>query len=789
MNTDAILSCIDKSPFLSSRLKNHPEWLELLRDGREPKLRNIEDSETDEAFMKEIRNFKYFHLMRLALLDMAKTKNVREILADWSHKADMILERTFNRSYSICSDKFGEPMKSGTVSKGTVIALGKLGGSELNFSSDVDLIFIYETDNAVTDGGATGKKITAHEFYVRLVSLFTKFLAGVTEEGFAFRVDHELRPEGMRGPLANSLEAAVRYYESFGLAWERQALIRARPVAGDTELGKQFISEMRPFVYPRSITIKDIANMKEMKRKMEAHAARCSDTLDIKHGRGGIREVEFLVQAMMTLYGGTHETLRCTNTFDAIIALGEKSLIHPYGTELLTEAYSFLRRLENMIQIENDVQTHSLPVSPASMARLAIRMGNSGDNPAEQAEGLKNDISRYTCVVERLFSALFEEDYERQELCEAMSDNLLRCINEEEETDSLAWFVRNETYRIARSDLEDKFEPRKLFDRLTLTAEVVIKAALDIAKKHVTGKHGTPLLVNGALAEFVILGMGRLGSREMDYGSDLDLCFFYSGEGTTDGTKPISNAEYFTKLAQRIITLITLPTRYGRAYAVDSELRPSGRSGALVTPIDAFEEYHIKNAMVWERLSLLKARVLAGDRDFSVIASDRLKNLAFNRPAPPHRAVRDEIDNLHNRALIERSSENQGQIDIKFAAGGLMELELAIQFYHLMNAHAHIELWKNNSFEVLDEMLSCGIFTEEFYRDIMEELMFFRTLISKTRLITRSSTNSLQTSGEQTEVIANKTGFTSAAQLLSTLKNKLVICRRIYQDAIKRAHV
>lgn len=784
------------SHVLSNRLIAHPHWWGEIAASPSARRRKpvgeiarelaalIRDGGAgDAAFDRALRTFKYRELARLVALDLEGAIETEAMLAEWSDVAGTLIAAAYAKSLASLEQRLGPPRgPDGSPVNGAIIALGKLGSAELNISSDVDLLVLYGSD----EGGACapdGTAVTLHEFYVRLASEITQLLAASTADGFVFRVDHELRPEGHQGPLANAVDAALRYYESFGSGWERQALIRARPVAGDFALGRQFLSELTPFVYRRSISIGDLAHLREMKERMEEQAAARGGAFDIKLGQGGIREAEFLVQALQSLHGGAHPAVRTPSTGEAIAALRRERLVHPASAKLLRDSYAFLRRVENMIQAENDLQTHRLPADEAGMAALARRMGDRDGAPADAARRLSEEMARHTHAVAGLFRALFEADYERLELEEAIEENLARAEGEEEAADSLAWFRRSESRRLAALDLEGGIALPELLRRLSLVAEVVVACAWRMARRRLVEKHGEPRLEDGGPAALAVVGMGRLGSREVDYGSDLDLIFLSSGDGQTDGARPITNIEFFTKLAQRILALVSLWTRYGRAYLVDSELRPSGGQGTLVATLEAFSKYHLASAQVWERLSLLRARPIAGADPFRREVQRTIEGLAY-RPPPPDAEIRAEIDRLRRRALEERALEGERHQDIKIGRGGLAELEAVIGRAHLRSAPAHRPLWRQNTFEVLSALAAEGIVGGEEIERWRDHLLFFRRLLSRLRLLSGSALDAVDLGSPLAGALAVDLGFADAAELGQEIGRRRHDVHRIYEREI-----
>ena len=789
----ALLRIFGNSRVLAGRLIANPGWVDEIAESPGPKERPqieaelsaaVASSAGDQAaFDAAIRRFKYRELTRLISRDICGEMETRELLAEWSDIADALIDAAYRRAHGALSVKLGWPLASdGSPCHGTVVALGKLGGRELNISSDIDILIIYGSD----EGGATsasGRVTTNHEWYVKLTSEMTKLLATVTADGFVFRVDHELRPEGPQGPLANSLDAALRYYEYFGRDWERQAMIRARTSAGNPELGRLFVDGLRPFVYRRTMGLSELTHMREMKGQMADKAALRGTSFDAKHGVGGIREAEFLVQAIQVLHGGAHPSVRRQNTFDAVDALEAEHLIHPHGSALLLRSYSFLRRLENMIQCESDIQTHRVPDDEAGERALARRMGFEGGG---EASNLRAEISRHTRGISRLFNAIFEADYERQELEDALEDNLSRAKDEEEQADSLAWFRQSETKRLAALDLEGAMGLQRLLRRLTIVSEVVVAFAWRMAQTRLVQRYGTPRTSNGEAASFAIVGMGRMGSMELDYGSDLDLIFLYSGAGQTDGQKPVSNVEFFTRLAQRIISIISLSTRYGRAYAVDSELRPSGRSGTLVATLESFMGYHSGDAEVWEKLALLKARAVAGDRAFMDETNSAIAKLAFLSEPPPEDSVRCDIDRLRSRTIEERAAKKGGAVNVKIGRGGLADLESAIQFLHLMHSRLHESLQRQNTFEVIDSLAAEEIIDAAAREEWLDHFSFFRKLISRIRLVAGGSIDLFDPRSPHADILSRQFGFDTPTGMANEVERRRGLVRRIYDEVIAK---
>lgn len=773
-NAHQISHIFGNSNILVQQLINNPEWASQIAESPYlDRIKPIDAMMNDLTGMirvrsfdgcaSAIRRFKYKELIRIAIKDLSRSTPVRDILAEWSSVADAIVEVAMGITSSII-DK--ELVSSGVVrnpdTKGCIIALGKLGSCELNISSDIDLLIIYDEDGSPES--TDHRPISNHEYWVRFTTVFTKLISTSTPDGFAFRVDHDLRPEGGQGPLANSLDAAVRYYEYFGHDWERQALMRARPIAGDKDLGSKFITSVRPFIFRKSISICNLMQMRELKDRVQKEATEFrSGSSDIKHGSGGIREVEFFVQALQLLHGGRRAALREPNTFAAIDALAAEGLIHHNTAAVLSDAYSFLRRTENMIQIENDAQLHRIPQDPDQLAKLIRRLGYTEPN-------FKIAISGHQLLIEKIFNALFEADYQFAELEEAMNTNLAACADEEEISDSLAWFKVQETKRIAALDLAGMLDYKNIQGLLTSLAQVIVRSALNIVYQRLLSKYGRPTKNDGSECGFAILGMGSLGACEIDYTSDLDLAFVFEANGWTDGDRAISNPEFFTKLAQRFISAISIASRYGKAYDIDSELRPSGNSGSLITSFDAFIDYHSRTSQLWERMALMRARIIAGDDQFIETLRPKLAELAFLSDLPEDEAIRAGIISLCERVFAERSRESSSTLDIKFGPGGITNIDSIVQYHQLIHAAKLPSLRIQNTSEIINALSAAGIIDLDSADELRTALIFYRLIISRIRLITGIASHAIATESAAASQIAESLNLRDGEELISKLK-------------------
>lgn len=355
-------------------------------------------------FMQTIRAFKTRELLKITLRDVLKKADLVDIMLEISALAEVIIENSLELVRRSLSEIYGVPANDAF----SVIALGKLGGEELNFSSDIDLIFVYGTEIGETTGiptnqGLTVNRITNHEYYCKVGEELTRFLSLNTESGFAYRVDLRLRPEGQRGDIALALRGYEMYYESWGREWERAMLLRARPVAGDRQLGDSFIQMIRPFVYRKYLDFSSIDEIKRLKIRIDSTFKKG----DIKRGYGGIREIEFFAQALQLIYGGREPLLREKSLLRVLHRLLQKALIGQEDYFVLSDNYRFLRTLEHRLQQVNDLQTHTLPSGDAELSALASKMGSS-DRQTFLA-GLEERRLKVRSIYDSLFSAQKEE--------------------------------------------------------------------------------------------------------------------------------------------------------------------------------------------------------------------------------------------------------------------------------------------------------------------------------------------------------------------------------------------
>ena len=378
-----LMKILAASPYLAQIVIGDPEaWEEVrLGEGRPVKRSAVSGDLASEvavvtdvdAVMATLRRFKRRETLRIAYGDIVGGQRFEVVTAQISHLADAMLAVALDVAWRRAVLQRGEPREaSGEPIRLTAIALGKLGGGELNYSSDIDLVFVSSGDGR-TDGP---RACQASEFCERVVTETVRLLAEATDLGIAYRVDLRLRPYGSSGPVVMPLDSMLQYFDTLGRTWERQAWIKARVAAGDEALGRQLLENLEPWIYRRWLTRADISGIKALKRRIEQQAICEGDNeRDVKVGHGGIRDVETTIQFLQLLSGGDTPEVRTGNTLEAIRRLAGAGGLTDKERELLERSYTLLRTVEHRLQILFDLQTHALPEDAEAREALAVRMG------------------------------------------------------------------------------------------------------------------------------------------------------------------------------------------------------------------------------------------------------------------------------------------------------------------------------------------------------------------------------------------------------------------------------
>ena len=403
---DILMQILGTSPFLGEILIRNPEYLYWLRqrlDAAAPDRveydteldRLVDHGQSVEQQVNALKRFQRRELLRVAARDlfgMLNRESLTTTTTQLSNLADALVDRTLRLAAAEAARKQG-PLPG----RFAVVGMGKLGGGDLNYSSDIDLIYVYDASDA--EAGA------AHERYQKLGRRLTGLLSDHTAEGYLYRVDMRLRPMGQHGNLVYSLKQSAQYYESLGETFERFALLKARPIAGDPELGRQFVEMVTPFVYRKYLDHAAIEELARYKARADREHARHGDLdVNIKEGRGGIREVELFAQVFQLIHGGGQPALRTGHTLTALDQLGAHDFIDAQVQEDLSAAYIFLRNVEHGLQAAEGQQTHSLSASARGLRALARRLG------FDEIESLTGVLDRHRDRVHAIYAELFHNE-------------------------------------------------------------------------------------------------------------------------------------------------------------------------------------------------------------------------------------------------------------------------------------------------------------------------------------------------------------------------------------------
>lgn len=866
--------------------------------------------EDDAATLhRKLRRMAAVEMYRIGARDLLGLAALDETVTSLTQLADVAITLALDHSRMLLVRQGGDAIGTDGKPLGfVVLGMGKLGGQELNFSSDVDLVYMYESD-AVAEGSRP-----AREFFTHLASAVTRAVGDMTSDGVVFRVDLRLRPEGINGLPVNSVEVALDYYEGWGDTWERGALAKARPVAGDLALGERFLAELEPFIYRRHLDYDTIEDLRGMKDRIDAELAlQKPGTRNVKIGRGGIRELEFVVQVLQLIHGGHVPNVRGAGTRRAIDALEAEGLLSSGEAAELRAAYLFLRNVEHAVQVEEKRQTQTLPQRPEGLRALARRLGygtgrrGSSYSPDEVA-GFEHDWQRTTQRVHELFVRFLElrpdegprpehatdpmalavlgqiadgrlEDAgrlllqmgipggeqaaanlariyqgrlrgpaspQRRRAVEALAPKLLDAVarssdperaltglveflirtgahtsylallggspktmeilvslfasspylahhlvghpelldslvradsaarpeptfedlteslraalpedatDEEEILAALRRFRITELLRIGLSDLAGVLAGDAVHRALSTLAEVVLVEAIHAARRIVSARMEGPW----DRVHLAILGMGKLGAREMSYGSDLDLIFVY--ETGSDGYDPEAHP-LVTKWMQKLIALLSARTRDGVAYEVDARLRPSGHSGPLVTSLAGFLEYHAREADLWERQALIRARVVYADGDLAGRIEAALAARVWSSPLGDEGMA--EIAHLRSRVENELSGEGGGKLNIKTGRGGIVDIEFLVQMLQLRHGTEHPSVRRRATPEAIAALADVGALPRDAAGELLRAYEFLRRLEARLRLERDRPVEELGTDPVALAPLAVRLGYSGA---------------------------
>ena len=810
-------------------------------------------------------------LERLITLDCAQALPLAGVTQAMTDLAELTLDAAYQYADSELTAHHGAPLNQEGAPAGLcILGMGKLGARELNVSSDIDLIYVFDSDGhtagVAQPGGQPRGVISTQEYFGKLVRVMHTLIGSVTEHGFVFRVDLALRPNGNSGPNAISLGALEDYFQSQGREWERLAWLKARVVAPQAAIGSPCARALRalvtPFVFRRYLDYSVFDALRVLHRQIREHAAQRSAANpqranDVKLSRGGIREVEFIVQLLQVVRGGQFPEL------SALKRLATARLL-PADTALeLAQSYVFLRQVEHRIQYLDDQQTHVLPTDEADLhwiaqtlgladsAALLARLhqhrervakefdgllGGDSEKPAKGATGVTPsagsgleqlltllDVPAYADLHTRLalwrtnprVAALRDDARERLwrllqrtvewlregeasvSGCVALLDwmetilrresylalllerprvhaRLLRLLGAarwparyllkhpgvidelatvsmlderfdaaaftreledrythlrasgQDDEESLLNLLRRahhaEVFRTLARDLEGRISVEQVADDLSALAEAVLALALNWCWRRLKNPHqGSP--------DVAVIAYGKLGGKELGYGSDLDLVFVYDDVDDNAG-------EIYAALVRKVINWLTVKTSEGDLYEIDTALRPNGNAGLLVSRFAAYADYQQQRgsntAWTWEHQAMTRARCVIGNGALQA-RFEAVRTGVITSPRD-QAALREEIRAMRERVRGSHSTKVQ-VFDVKHSPGGMVDIEFAVQFLVLAHSHAHPALRANSgNIALLQAAQDAGLLTDAIGENAAHAYRALRQVQHSTRL-------------------------------------------------------
>ena len=875
-NLNTLLESLsESSPFLWELSSHEPKRLLRLLDADPDKYLSalladtriaVDGTEDEAEAMRLLRRMKAEAALLIALADIGGTWPVMRTtqaltdLADTAVNAAVrfVLAEAVRAGRLMAKDKTRPQDGSGYM----VLAMGKMGAYELNYSSDIDLIVFYDAA-----APALPKDAEPADLYVRLTQRLVKLLQERTGDGYVFRTDLRLRPDPASTAIAISTAAALSYYESVGQNWERAALIKARACAGDMAAGEKILRDLSPFVWRKYLDFAAVADVYAMKRQINAYRGYGEIAVEghnVKLGRGGIREVEFFAQTQQLIAGGRNPNLRDRDTLTTLDRLAQDRWIELAARDDLKAAYVFLRTVEHRLQMVNDEQTQTLPAERSDLERFAHFLGfRDRDAFAAVLLGHLEKVQRY---YSRLFekapvgekaALAFPSDVDDRKTLDQLgrlgfrapleastiirhwlkgghrslrgetarthleallptlleqvvrTDNanatlvlfdhflanlhkatrLLSLLRQNPDLIALTALVLGTAPRLAdtlarNSQAMDALVDPSLFGALlddeelgrrlgatlaqssldqdlleqirmfgveymfligvrilsgTVTARQAGEAFARLADAVIRALHRA-VADNFATAHghmrrerSAVLAMGKLGGREMTASSDLDLILIYDFDGErpeSDGARPLHGMQYFARLTQRLINALTAQTNYGALYQVDMRLRPSGRAGPLATQLGGFASYQEREAWTWEHMALTRARVVSASPGFGTRVEQVIRDV-LQRPRDPALTAGDVVE---MRAAIAKEKGEGDRWDLKYGAGGLIDIEFIAQYLQLVHAHAQPDILDTSTARVLDKAWALRLLPVEDAEVLRPAVEFYHDLTQILRL-------------------------------------------------------
>ena len=842
-----VLTLAAFSPLLATTLLQHPNYISWLNRQRiSAKVRGKDElleslarfalvnSQVEPNIL--LARFRRRELLRIYLRDIRNLGTIVEITEEISNLADAILEYALRLSQQELDNRYGIPLEIDEKERAKqaqfcIVALGKLGSNELNYASDIDLLFLYSNDGA-TSGQGSHKTVTNREYFVKLAEFVRKIVGGQTGEGAAYRVDLRLRPHGRVGALAVSVREAVNYYQESAQSWERQVLIRSRACAGDANIFHKFFDQVKASVFSIAETVEN-ALQNVLLSKEKINLEKTSDQgFNVKLGKGGIREIEFIAQALQLAYGGNDQWLRAPHTLISLARLADRHLLTETELTELFEAYSFLRRLEHRLQMENGLQTHLVANNEEKRSLLMKQM--DFDDLTEFDKALKFHSKNVNQIFSRVFNPNLTPksvDKDHQPLPENAKDKEQKTKNEptnllseisphfaemltanptliKDLPDANEVFAEKDYQQIFMSAVQETNDfahelavLRKTWSRLLLEivafdvfgkislqkartlqtslAEASIETALFITRRELERRFSIKI----DDFPFAVLGLGKLGGGGMDYGSDLDLILIYS----SNPKSKIQNPKLFYSRAVEIfVTTLSSLTRDGHLYRVDLRLRPDGKNGATSISNTAFLNYLENRAAIWEWLAYIKLRGVAGDLDLAISTEHTARKIIHEN------ALKADIKELQEetwrvRKRLEEAkvaTRKSKEIDIKFGAGGMLDIYFAMRFLQLRDNIPDDAAHRSTVF-MLDKLYENDSLNKADFQNFSRGYEFLSELDHNLRLVVGRSTRLPAANQTALQTIVMRMKLDSTKDLLEQLTFHRLNIRASFENILR----
>lgn len=913
------------SQVLADTLRRHPQLLAWLLEPAVMREWSAEDLaaglagtlaafKTREARGNALRRYKYRQLLRIGARDLLGDADLAATTHELANLADVCLAAAGYDATAAGRAQYGVPRdEEGQETGLAIIGMGKLGGQELNYSSDIDLMFVYGADGETT-GGPAGR-LPNGEYFARVARDIVAVLEAPTEEGYLFRVDLRLRPEGRAGAMALSLDGYRRYHTERAALWERQALLKSRISAGDAGVGERFMALVQEVVWRRGIDARIVTSVREMKRRIDASLrGKGEETVaNVKLGRGGIREIEFLVQAMQLLYGGDDPWLRERATLPALDRLVERGYLTEALGRTLAAAYLHLRTVEHRLQILHEFQTHTLPKDPTAHARLARRVGFTG-RPRAAAAAFRRRHRAITADVRRAFDAFFRErrpgplrvrvpsllalhatgfaDPERaarnlrllgegrplvpyaaalrramERIFPVMLDALWKSPDPDEALNQFERFIaavgpRAGYVELLASEPEvlvglmrlcaggdlltqllitepellsslarpsalaqpkdeaafraafapvfaPRITPAERFDRLrrikqaeeltaiwryvlrvgsigrysreiAALAEATVTTGWLLALDELIERHGVPRNAGGGFIPGIVVGLGKLGGRELTTGSDLDLFVVFAEDGETDGERRVDAHTFYSAAVERLASALEDVTPAGSAFQVDLRLRPGSKGSGFASNVTALEHYYEEWGDLWERQTLTRTRLIVGDRALGRRVRRVLRDLVYGSALPPG-AVK-EIHDVRQRMEVELAEETADRWHVKLGRGGLVDVEFLTQTLQLVHGASHPEVRAPSTRGALAGLARAGVLSSERAATLSGHYRFLRRVSAATRLLGARPADVLELDGPMPARVATALDYPTRQAFLDDYRRRTDAVRAIYDE-------